>query len=80
MCYGKTLERTYNYGKWQNIKTPGSHAIKVCDVLGIDSTTHIHLCYSLEYAINTYSHAFAVPMLEYVRVIVEGCYGAQVVA
>ena len=54
------LERICSYGKWQNIKIPCSYAIRVCDVLGIDSTTHIHPCYSLEYAINTYSHAFAV--------------------
>ena len=30
--------------------------------LGCD--TYIHPCYSLEYGINTYSHAFAVPKLE----------------
>ena len=60
----RLLERTCSCGKWQNIKTPCSHAIRVCDVLGIDSTTHIQLCYSLEYAINTYSHAFMVPTSE----------------
>ena len=71
------LERTCSCGKWQNIKILRSHAIRVCDVLGIDSTTHIHPCYSLEYAINTYSHAFMVPNS---RVIMKGCYGAKVVA
>nr|XP_023870316.1 uncharacterized protein LOC111982922 [Quercus suber] len=60
----RLLERTCSCGKWQNIKILCSHAIRVCDVLGIDSTTHIHPCYSLEYDINTYSHAFAVPKLE----------------
>ena len=51
------LERTCSCGKWQNIKIPYSHAIRVCDVLNIDSTTYIHPCYRLEYALNTYSHA-----------------------
>ena len=30
-------------------------------MLGIDLTTLIHPCYSLEYAVNTYLHAFADP-------------------
>ena len=55
------LERICNCGKWQNIGIPCLHAIRVCDVLNIDSTTYIHPCYSLDYALNTYSHAFAVP-------------------
>ena len=54
-------ERTYSCGKWKNIGIPCSHAIRVCDALIIDSTTYIHPCYSLAYALNTYSHAFAVP-------------------
>ena len=58
------MERTCSCGKWQNIKILCSHAIKICDVQGINSTTHIHPCYSLEYAINTYSNAFAVPKSE----------------
>nr|XP_023926359.1 uncharacterized protein LOC112037762 [Quercus suber] len=58
------LERTCSCGKWKNIKIPCSHAIRICDVLNIDSTIYIHPCYSLEYAINTYSHAFAVPKSE----------------
>ncbi|XP_030936269.1 uncharacterized protein LOC115961425 [Quercus lobata] len=60
----RLLEITCSCGKWQNIKIPCSHAIRVCDVLKIDSTTYIHPCYSLEYAFNTYSHAFAFPKLE----------------
>ena len=58
------LERTYSCGKWQNVKILCSHVIRVCDVLCIDLTTHIHPCYKLEYVINTYSHAFAVPKSE----------------
>ena len=60
----RLLERTCSCGKWHNIKTPCSHAIRVCDVLKIDSTTYIHPCYNLDYALNTYSHAFAVPKSE----------------
>ena len=59
----RLLERICSCGKWQNIKIPCSHAIRVCDALKIDSTTYIHSCYSLEYALNSYSHAFAVPTL-----------------
>ena len=33
-------------------------------MLNINSTIYIHQCYSLEYALNTYSHAFVVPKLE----------------
>ena len=54
-------ERTCSYGKWQNIRIPCSHAIKVCDALNNDSTTYIHPLYSLDYGLNTYSHAFVVP-------------------
>ena len=54
-------ERTCSCGKWQNIRIPCSHAIRVCDVVNIDLTTYIHPCYSLDNALNTYSHAFAVP-------------------
>ena len=55
------LEITCNCGKWQNIKIPCSLAIRVYDVLNFDSITYIHPSYSLEYALNTYSHAFLVP-------------------
>ncbi|KAL0001456.1 hypothetical protein SO802_015237 [Lithocarpus litseifolius] len=54
-------ERTCSCGKWQNIGIPCSHAIRVCDAVNIDSITYIHPCYSLDYALNTYSHAFVVP-------------------
>ena len=60
----RLLERTCSCGKWQNIKICCLHEIRVCDVLNIDSTTCILPCYSLEYALNTYSHAFAVPKSE----------------
>ena len=30
-------------------------------MLNIDSTTYIHPCYGLDYALNTYEHAFMVP-------------------
>ena len=49
-------ERTCSCGKWKNIGIPCSHAIRVCDALIIDSTTYIHPCYSLAYALNTYMH------------------------
>ena len=55
------LERTCGCGKWQNIKIHCSYVIKVCEVLRINSIRYIDPCYSLENAINTYSHAFAVP-------------------
>ncbi|XP_050249227.1 uncharacterized protein LOC126696551 [Quercus robur] len=51
-------ERTCSCGKWQNTC---SHAIRVCDAVNIDLTTYIHPCYSLDNALNTYSHAFVVP-------------------
>ena len=54
-------ERTCSCGKWQNIGIPCSHAIRVCDALNIDLTTYIHPCYGLDYALNTYKHAFAGP-------------------
>ena len=60
----RLLERMCSCGKWKNIKILCSYAIRVCDVLNIDSTTYIHPCYSLEYAFNTYSHAFLVPKSE----------------
>ena len=58
------LERSCSYGKWQNIGILCSHAIRVYDAVKIDSTTYIHPCYSLKYALNTYLHAFAVPKSE----------------
>ncbi|KAK9992485.1 hypothetical protein SO802_027470 [Lithocarpus litseifolius] len=57
----RLLERTCNCRKWQNIGIPCSLAIRVCAVVKIDSTTCIHPCYSLDYALSTYSHAFVVP-------------------
>ena len=60
----RLLERTCSYGKWQNIGILCSHATRVCDAINIDSTTYIHPCYSLDYVLNTYSHAFAVPKSE----------------
>ena len=54
-------ERTCNYGKWQNIGIPCSHAIRVREYLHIDSTTYIRPCYDLNNALNTYEHAFVVP-------------------
>ena len=54
-------ERTCSCGKWKNIGIPHSHAIRVCDAVNIDSTTYIHPCYSLEYALSTYSYTFVVP-------------------
>ena len=60
----RLLERTCSCKKWQNIQIPCSHAIRVCDALKIDSTTYIHPYYSLDYALNTHSHAFAVPKSE----------------
>ena len=54
-------ERKCSCGKWQNIGIPCSHAIRVCDYLKIDSTAYIHPCYGLDYALNTYEHAFVVP-------------------
>ena len=53
-------ERTCSCGKWQNIGILCSHAIRVCDMLNIDSTTYIYPCYGLDYALNTYKHAFVV--------------------
>ena len=60
------------FGYWKEREVVGNgkilrsrlHAIRVCDVLNIDSTTYIHPCYSLEYALDTYSHAFAVSKSE----------------
>ncbi|KAK9982949.1 hypothetical protein SO802_032474 [Lithocarpus litseifolius] len=43
---------------------PCSHAIRVCNAVNIDSTTYIQPCYSLDYALNTYSHEFVVPKLQ----------------
>jgi len=53
--------RTYGCGKWQNIKIPYSHAIKVLQGLHLDATTYINPCYSLDNAIHTYAHQFVVP-------------------
>ncbi|XP_075665260.1 uncharacterized protein LOC142634901 [Castanea sativa] len=58
------LARTYSCGKWQNIKIPCSHAIKVFQSLRLDATSYINPCYSLDNAIHTYSHQFVVPKSE----------------
>ena len=53
--------RTCGCGKWQNIKIPCSHAIKVLQGLHLDATSYIDPCYSLDNAIHTYAHQFVVP-------------------
>ena len=53
--------RTCGCGKWQNIKIPCSHAIKVLQSLHLDATSYIDPCYSLDNAIHTYAHQFVVP-------------------
>ena len=58
------VARTCGCGKWQNIKIPCSHAIRVFQCLRIDLTSYIDPCYSLDNAIHTYSHQFVVPKLE----------------
>ena len=45
-------------------RDPMFTCIRVCDAVNIDSTTYIHPCYSLDYALNTYSRAFTVPKSE----------------
>ncbi|XP_050253438.1 uncharacterized protein LOC126699578 [Quercus robur] len=52
--------RTCGCGKWQNIKIPCSHAIKVLQSLYLDATSYIDPCYSLDNAIHTYAHQFVV--------------------
>ena len=56
--------RTSGCGKWQNIKIPCSHAIKVLKGLHLDATAYIDPCYSLDNAIRTYAHQFVVPKSE----------------
>ena len=58
------FSRTCGYGKWQNIKIPCSHAIKVLQGLHLNATSYIDPCYSLENAIKTYAHQFVVPKSE----------------
>ena len=58
------FDRTCGCGKWQNLKIPCSHAIKVLQGLHLDVTSYIDLCYSLNNAIHTYSHHFVVPKSE----------------
>ena len=53
--------RTCGCGKWQNIKIPYSHAIKVLQGLRLDATTYVDPCYSLENVIHIYAHQFVVP-------------------
>ena len=48
--------RTCGCGKWQNIKIPCSHAIKVLQGLHLDVTSYIDPCYSLDNAIHTYAY------------------------
>ncbi|KAK7855802.1 udp-glycosyltransferase 79b3 [Quercus suber] len=56
--------RTCDYGKWQNIKIPCSHAIKVLQGLHLDVTSYIDPCYSLDNTIHTYAHQFVVSKSE----------------
>ena len=56
--------RTYGCGKWQNLKIPCSHAIKVLQGLHLDATSYIDPCYSLNNTIHRYSHNFVVPKSE----------------
>ena len=60
----RIFARTCDCGKWQNLKIPCSHAIKVLQGLHLNATSYIDLCYSLNNAIHTYSHQFVVPKLE----------------
>ena len=56
--------RTCGCRKWQNLKIPCSHAIKILQGLYLDATNYINPCYSLNNAIHTYSHHFVVPKSE----------------
>ena len=56
--------RTCGCGKWQNIKIPCSHTIKILHGLHLNATSYIDPCYSLEHAIYTYAHQFLLPKLE----------------
>ena len=56
--------RTCGCGKWQKLKIPCSHAIKVLQDLPLDATSYIDPCYNLKNAIDTYSHHFMVPSSE----------------
>ena len=58
------VARTCGCGKWQNIKIPCLHTIKVFQSLRVDLTSYIDPCYSLDNAIHTYSHQFVVPKSE----------------
>ncbi|XP_075655061.1 uncharacterized protein LOC142625257 [Castanea sativa] len=60
----RVFARTCGCEKWQNIKIPCSHAIKVLQQLHLNATNYIDPCYSLENAIHTYSHQFVVPKSE----------------
>ena len=67
---GETTVMKYTYllergcGKWQNIKIPCSHAIKVLQHLHLDVTSYIDPCYSLDNTIHTHAHQFVVPKSE----------------
>ncbi|XP_075665707.1 uncharacterized protein LOC142635440 [Castanea sativa] len=58
------FDRICGCGKWQNLKIPCSHAIKVLQGLHLDAISYIDPCYSLNNAIHTYSHNFVVPKSE----------------
>ncbi|XP_030970186.1 uncharacterized protein LOC115990499 [Quercus lobata] len=60
----RIFDRTCGCGKWQNLKIPCSHAIKVLKALHLDAPSYIDPCYSLNNAILTYSHNFVVPKSE----------------
>ena len=60
----RVFDRTYGCRKWQNLKIPCSHAIKVLQGLHLNATGYIDPCYSLNNAIHTYSHNFVVPKSE----------------
>ncbi|XP_030939772.1 uncharacterized protein LOC115990347 [Quercus lobata] len=60
----RVFDRTCGCGKWQNLKIPCSHAIKVLKSLHLDAPSYIDPCYSLNNAILTYSHNFVVPKSE----------------
>ena len=60
----RIFARTCGCGKWQNLKIPCSHAIKVLQGLHLNATSYIDPCYSLKNVILTYSHNFVVPKSE----------------